>query len=142
MDMSAIETTPRTEMRMIPALDARHGSGSGHWWGHPHRSAPAHHARAKKSLMLLEGYRKVREDRRKHLARFFSYFSGPIVWALEVAAVLLIIVFHTADFVSVVVIANLTMIVMMMAFKAGLGLWHESHPSDTDDDALNRHPAS
>lgn len=92
--------------------------------------------------MLLEGYRKVREERRKHFVRFFSYFGGPIVWALEVSAVLLIIAFHSADFVSVVVIANLTMIVLMMAFKAGLGFWHESHPSGTDDDALNRHPAS
>lgn len=91
--------------------------------------------------MLLDGYRKLREERRKNISRFFNYFSGPIAWALEIAAVLLIILFHSADFVSVVVIANLTMIVLMMAFKAGLGFWHESHPSDTDD-ALNRHPAS
>lgn len=91
--------------------------------------------------MILEGYRRVREERKRKTAKFFTYFGGPILWAVEVAAVLLIIAFHSADFVSVVVVANLTMIVMMMAFKSGLAFWHESHPSETDD-ALNRHPAS
>lgn len=68
-----------------------------------------------------------------HFLRFFAYFSGPIIWAVEIATVLTIVVTHSLDFVGVVIIANLVMIVVMMSFRSSLGLWRESHPAETLD---------
>lgn len=64
--------------------------------------------------------------------RFLSHFSGPIIWALEIAVVLLIIVNHTIDFVDAVIMANLVIIVLMMVFKAGLGLWKDRSDRNTN----------
>ena len=63
-----------------------------------------------------------------HLAhRFLAHFTGPIIWAIEIAAVLLIIADHSGDFVDGVIAADLVIIVLMMAFRAALGLWKEHH---------------
>lgn len=75
-----------------------------------------------------------------HLQRFFAYFSGPIIWAVEIATVLLIVLTHSVDFVGVVIIANLVMIVMTMIFRSGVGLWRDSHPASAIDILERRHP--
>lgn len=73
-----------------------------------------------------------------HLLRGIAYFSGPIIWGVEIATVLLIVVTHSLDFVGVVIIANLVIIVTMMVFRTGLGLWQDTHPASTLD-ILERH---
>lgn len=139
MNVSALRTTPRSEMSST--VPSNRG-----WTGDRQRGADFPISRRERrlhsSLMAIDGYRLLHERHGGSLSRFFTYFGGPIAWTLEVAAVLLIIASHSGDFVSVLVAANLMMIVMMMGFKAGLGLWHASHPALSDDDALNRHPAS
>ena len=74
------------------------------------------------------------------LPRFFAYFSGPIIWAGEIATVLLIVLTHSIDFVGIIVIANLVMIVVMMVFRTSLGLWQDSHPTSTLDILERRGP--
>lgn len=85
-----------------------------------------------------EATRRGREERIS-LQRVLSSFSGPIIWAFEIAAVLLILLTHSVDFVGVVIIANLVMILMMMASGVGLGLRHDGSFA-TALESLNRRP--
>jgi hypothetical protein len=73
----------------------------------------------------------------RQVHRFLSHFTGPIIWAIEITAVLLIIADHSTDFVDAVIVADLVIIVLMMASRATLGLWKESHHSKMLETNMN-----
>ena len=78
-------------------------------------------------LEITSGETGASRPRGHRVHRLLSYFMGPIIWAIEITVVLLIIADHSRDFVDAVIVADLVTIVLMMAFRAALGLWKDSH---------------
>ena len=74
------------------------------------------------------------------MSSFFSSFAGPIVLVLELATILLIVAFRSAEFIGVVVVANLSIIVLMMALKASL-VYPRRRDLERADDAPQGAPA-
>lgn len=67
------------------------------------------------------GYRRSRRNHRRAFSIFAAHFTTPLIWGLEAATVMLIIAFRSTELVKVAVVANLSIIVLMMALKASLG---------------------
>lgn len=108
------------------------------WWEPVHLPNECHRPH---SVLHFASHRNASSSVKwHHVVRFFAYFSGPIIWGLEITAALMIVLTHSLDFVGVVIIANLVMIVVTMAFRTSLGLWRDSHPSSTID-ILERRPS-
>lgn len=69
-----------------------------------------------KSRLQKYGHNKIEEKKHSPLLRFLRYFSGPIPWMIEMAAVLSIVVHHWPDF----------FIVLALLLVNGLvGFWEE-----------------
>ena len=62
------------------------------------------------------GPNTIEERRVSPVVKFLSHFWGPIAWMIEAAAVLSAIVDHWAD---------LTIILVLLLFNAGVGFWQE-----------------
>ncbi len=62
------------------------------------------------------GPNAIEEKHASPMAKFLSFFWGPIPWMIEIAAILSAIVQHWADF---------TIIVIMLLINAGVGFWEE-----------------
>lgn len=139
MKMSAIMTAPRTELGAASTLYGPHAKNHEEWWERMRISHRAMRGHSASGSHLDFGHHAKDEQRGGHLLKFLSYFSGPIIWTLEITAVLLIVTAHSVDFVGVVIIANLVLIVMMMVVRASLGLWQDAHPASSYD-VFDRHP--
>jgi H+-transporting ATPase len=62
------------------------------------------------------GYNEISEKKVSPLAKFLSYFWGPIPWMIEVAAVLSAVIHHWADF---------WIIFVLLLVNAVVGFWQE-----------------
>ncbi len=62
------------------------------------------------------GYNEIPERRINPLAKFFSYFWGPIPWMIETAAILSAVLRHWAD---------LVIILVLLIVNALVGFWEE-----------------
>jgi len=87
-------------------------------------------------LSLKEHGRQHAPGRRTKVTSVISSFAGPTVLVLELATILLIVAFRSAEFVDVVVVANLTLIVFMMALKASFGCAVRRDCENADDAPL------
>ena len=62
------------------------------------------------------GYNEIVEKKVNPLVKFLSYFSGPIPWMIEIAAILAAIIHHWEDF---------WIIFILLLFNAIVGFWQE-----------------
>lgn len=135
-------TQLRTETGSDFLADAGRSRDSGEWQGTGHESAPNLAFRPADRLTRLRTTPRTLHSGKGHpLAWFVTNLSRPIAWTLVVATVLMIIAFHSDQFVGVSAIASLTLILVMMALRASTA-WTEDSHQEGDGGEFNGHAIS